>query len=288
MKRYITFAVAVVAILSLTLCVFAQLATDQPADGRGMGRGQRTGKMGVGGEGGARDERGGDRSATRPRAERGGGRDAAAPVPETGFVQLFDGETLDGWEGTDRWKVEEGAIVAQTTAENPLRQNTFLIWRGGKPADFELKLEYRITGGNSGIQYRSTELENSEFAMRGYQSDIDANLRYAGMIYEERGRGFLAPRGQVNYRGPSVSGTLASLGTPNELREVIKTDDWNEIHIIARGNTLIQIYNGRMMSMLIDDDTAGRAMEGLIGLQVHTGEPMKIEFRNIRLKQFQQ
>ena len=276
MKRYIIVAVAVVAILSLTLCVFAQLATDQPAEGRSMGRGQGTGEVGVRGEGGARGRGGG----------RGSGRGAAVPVPETGFVQLFDGETLDGWEGTDRWKVEKGTIVAQTTAENPLRQNTFLIWRGGKPADFELKLEYRITGGNSGIQYRSSELENSDFAMSGYQSDIDASLRYAGMIYEERGRGFLAPRSQVNYRGPSVSGTLASLGTSNELREVIKTDDWNEIHIIARGNTLIQIYNSRMMSMLIDDDTAGRAMEGLIGLQVHTGEPMKIEFRNIRLKQF--
>lgn len=277
MKRYIIFAVAVVAMLSLTLCVFAQLAIDQPANSRGMGRGQGMGEMEVRGEGGARGGRGGGRRR---------GRGEAVPVPETGFVQLFDGETLDGWEGTDRWKVEKGTIVAQTTAENPLRQNTFLIWRGGKPADFELKLEYRITGGNSGIQYRSAELENSDFAMSGYQSDIDANLRYTGMIYEERGRGFLAPRSQVNYRGPSVSGTLASLGTSNELREVLKTNDWNEIHIIARGNTLIQIYNGRMMSMLIDDDIAGRAMEGLIGLQVHTGESMKIEFRNIRLKQF--
>ncbi len=277
MKRYIIFAVAVVAMLSLTLCVFAQLAIDQPANSRGMGRGQGMGEMEVRGEGGARGGRGGGRRR---------GRGQAVPVPETGFVQIFDGKTLDGWEGTDRWKVEKGTIVAQTTAENPLRQNTFLIWRGGKPADFELKLEYRITGGNSGIQYRSAELENSDFAMSGYQSDIDANLRYTGMIYEERGRGFLAPRSQVNYRGPSVSGTLASLGTSDELREVIKTNDWNEIHIIARGNTLIQIYNGRMMSMLIDDDIAGRATEGLIGLQVHTGEPMKIEFRNIRLKQF--
>ncbi|MCP4613959.1 MAG: DUF1080 domain-containing protein [Planctomycetes bacterium] len=250
MKRYIIFVVAVAAMLSLTLCVFAQ----RTRGGRGGGR-------------------------SRARGE-------AVTVPETGFVQIFDGKSLDGWEGTDRWKVEKGTIVAQTTAENPLRQNTFLIWRGGKPADFELKLEYRITGGNSGIQYRSAELENSDFAMRGYQSDIDATLRFAGMIYEERGRGFLAPRSQVNYRGPSVSGTLASLGTSNELRDAIKANDWNEIHIIARGNTLIQIYNGRMMSMLIDDDTAGQAMEGLIGLQVHTGEPMKIEFRNIRLKQF--
>ena len=277
MKRYIIFAVVVVAILSLILCVFAPLALDQPAEGRSISRGQGTGEMGARGGGTTRSGRGGDRR--RARGE-------AAAVPETGFVQIFDGKTLDGWEGTDRWKVEDGTIVAQTTAENPLRQNTFLIWRGGKLADFELKLEYRITGGNSGIQYRSAELENSDFAMKGYQSDIDATLRYAGMIYEERGRGFLAPRGQFNYRGSSISGTLASLGTTNELMKAIKTDDWNEVHIIARGNTLIQIYNGRMMSMLIDDDTAGRAMEGLIGLQLHTGEPMKIEFRNIRLKQF--
>jgi len=126
MKRYIVLAVAVVAILSLTLCVFAQMATDQPAKGRSMGGGQVAGEMKVRGEGGARGDRG-----------------AVVPVSETGFVQLFDGETLNGWEGTDRWKVEKGTIVAQTTAENPLRQNTFLIWRGGKPADFELKLEYR-------------------------------------------------------------------------------------------------------------------------------------------------
>ena len=278
MKRYIIFAVAVVAILSLTLCVFAQLATSRPAEGRSIGRGQGTGVVVARSEGGARGARSGRRR----------GRGEAAALSETGFVQIFDGKTLDGWEGTDRWKVENGTIVAQTTAENPLKQNTFLIWRGGEPADFELKLEYKITGGNSGIQYRSAELENSDFAMRGYQSDIDATRRFAGIIYEERGRGFLANRGQANYRGTSVSGPLASLGTSDELREAIKADDWNEIHIIARGNTLMQIYNGRMMSMLIDDDTAGRAMKGLIGLQLHTGEPMKIEFRNIRLKQFKQ
>jgi len=107
MKRYMIFAVVVVAILSLTLCVLARPATDQPADGRGQG----TGQAGVRSEGGARRERGGDRRAMGTRGVRGSGRGAVVPVPETGFVQLFDGETLDGWEGSDRWKVEEGTIV---------------------------------------------------------------------------------------------------------------------------------------------------------------------------------
>jgi hypothetical protein len=115
MKRYIIFAVAVVAMLSLTLCVFAQLAIDQPANSRGMGRGQGMGEMEVRGEGGARGGRGGGRRR---------GRGEAVPVPETGFVRIFDGKTLDGWEGTDRWKVEKGTIVAQTTAENKIHSSS--------------------------------------------------------------------------------------------------------------------------------------------------------------------
>lgn len=214
------------------------------------------------------------------------------PVPETGFVKIFDGISLNGWKGDmTRWKVEDGTIVAQTTTENPLLVNTFLIWQGGKPTDFELKLEYRLTGGNSGIQYRSKELLDPPFAMSGYQCDIDANLMFAGMIYEERGRGFLAPRGQANYISPAengqsaVIGNLASLGIADELKAVIKNNDWNEIHLIVRGNTIVQMFNKRVMSIVIDDDPAGSSHEGLLGLQLHTGEPMKIEFRNIRIKQ---
>lgn len=202
------------------------------------------------------------------------------------FVSIFDGQTLNGWDGDAKlWRVEDGALTGQTTPTSIPKQNSFVIWRGGHPADFELKLEYRLTGGNSGIQYRSSELPDIRWAMRGYQADIDAEQRFTGQIYEERGRGFLALRGQFVSlepgRKPSV---LGSLGEDAVLKNLIRAPGWNDYDIVARGNVLIQILNGRVMSGLTDDDVANRKMEGLIGIQLHTGEPMKIEVRNIRLK----
>jgi hypothetical protein len=208
------------------------------------------------------------------------------PVVESGFVSIFDGKTLNGWDGDPVfWRVEDGAIVGQTLVDRQPKQNTFLIWRGGSPANFELKLKYKLTGFNSGIQYRSVELPDIKYAMKGYQADMDGQQTYKGQIYEERARGFLALRGQFNYVGAGGKpGLVSSLGDQAELKALIKGDDWNDLHIIAHGNTLIQVLNGRMMSMLVDDDTANRKMEGLIGIQVHLGPPMKIEVRDIRLK----
>ncbi|MCZ2152030.1 MAG: DUF1080 domain-containing protein, partial [Bryobacterales bacterium] len=106
-------------------------------------------------------------------------------------------------------------------------------------------------------------------------------------FYEERGRGFLALRGQATYIGAGGKpGLIGSLGDNAELKAFIKGDDWNDLHLIARGNTLIQILNGHVMSMVIDDDPAGRRMDGLVGIQVHRGQAMKIEVKNIRIKQF--
>ena len=208
------------------------------------------------------------------------------PVEDTGFESIFDGKTLKGWDGDPMfWRVEDGAIVGQTLVDRQPKQNTFLIWRGGNPANFELKVKYKLTGFNSGIQYRSIELPDIKYAMKGYQADMDGEQRYTGQIYEERARGFLAMRGQFTYIGDGKKpGLVGSLGDAAELKALIKGDDWNDLHIIARGNTLIQMINGRVMSMLIDDDTANRKMEGLIGIQVHLGPPMKIEVRDIRLK----
>jgi hypothetical protein len=216
----------------------------------------------------------------------GGGRAPIQPLEETGFQQIFDGKSLNGWDGdANFWRVEGGSIVGETSTDKQPKQNTFLIWRGGKPADFELKLEYRLTGFNSGIQLRSTELPDIKWAMKGYQADMDGAQQYTGQIYEERGRGFLALRGQFTYIGEGKKpGLVGSLGDNAALKEFIKGADWNDLHLIARGNTLVQVLNGHVMSMLIDDDAANRAMDGLIGIQVHRGPPMKVEVRNIRLK----
>jgi hypothetical protein len=209
---------------------------------------------------------------------------------EDGFRLIFDGKTLNGWEGDPKyWRVEDGNLVGEITPATIIKSNTFIIWRGGAPKDFELKADYRITsGGNSGINYRSvvvpdTVTPSNKFAMRGYQADIDGKNNYTGQNYEEKGRLFLATRGQVTHvtgaRKPIV---LASLG--DDLVKYI-TPDWNSYHLIIRGNVLMHILNGHLMCTVIDDDPVGRKFEGLIGVQVHVGGPMKIEYRNFRLKE---
>lgn len=207
--------------------------------------------------------------------------------PEAGFESIFDGETLDGWEGDSTyWRVENGALVGEVTPETILSQNSFIIWRGGTTQDFELKVEYRISAeGNSGINYRSVEVPGQPWALRGYQADIDGAGRWTGQLYEERGRTFLALRGQLTEVTEGTTPTIrASLGDPEELWSFVKQEDWNEYHIIARGNVLIHILNGHMMSEVIDADAAGSSSEGLLGVQVHVGPPMKVEYRNFRLK----
>ncbi len=211
---------------------------------------------------------------------------------EPGFKPIFDGKTLAGWEGDPKyWRVEDGALVGEITPETIIKSNTFIIWRGGAPADFELKADYRITsGGNSGINYRSvvvpdTVTPGNKFAMRGYQFDIDGANRYTGQNYEEKGRLFLTLRGQVTHvvggRKPII---LSTIGDAAALAEFI-TKDWNSIHLMIRGNILIHMLNGHLMSVVIDDDAAGRMMKGEIGVQVHVGPPMKVEYRNFRLKE---
>jgi hypothetical protein len=210
---------------------------------------------------------------------------------EPGFQPIFDGKTLENWEGNPSyWRVEHGSLVGEITPATVIKSNTFVVWRGGRPKDFELKLEYRITAsGNSGINYRSEIVPDpvtpaNRFAMRGYQCDIDGAKRYVGNNYEEKGRLFLAVRGQltrvVGGRPPVI---LASFGDAAEMAS-IASDEWNAVHITARGNTLTHLVNGRLMTSVVDDDAPNRPADGLIGVQVHVGPPMKVEYRNIRLK----
>lgn len=204
------------------------------------------------------------------------------------FTPIFDGKTLKGWDGdTSVWRAENNTIVGETTPAKPLASNTFLVYTASEPGDFELKAEYRITeSGNSGIQYRSELLENMPFTLKGYQADIDGNNVYTGQNYEERGRGFLAKRGEnvVLEQGKQPQ-VVAMLGNPDSLKSVIRQNDWNEIHIIANGNRLRHFINGVLMSDVTDNDSSLRKDKGVIGFQAHMGPPMKVEYRNVRLKQ---
>jgi len=219
------------------------------------------------------------------------GADTPPPAPPDGFQAIFNGQDLSGWEGSpDYWSVKDGCLTGVT--DGSLKYNRFIIWRGGTPADFELKLDYRITeAGNSGINYRSVVVPDpvtpeNKFAMRGYQFDLDGRKRYDGNNYEEKGRLFLAVRGQISHvvggRPPVV---LSSFATSDDLASVA-TADWNAAHLIVRANAATHNLNGRLMSVTIDDDAPNRKLDGLIGMQVHTGPPMKIEYRNIRLKRW--
>jgi hypothetical protein len=209
------------------------------------------------------------------------------PLTDTneGFQPIFDG-TLKDWDGDPQyWRIDNNILIGEVTPNNLLKQNSFLIYRGATPKDFELKAEFRISDhGNSGINYRSVEIPGTKWLLRGYQADIDGASKYTGQNYEERGRTFLAMRGQITHidaAGPTV---IANLGTADELKAFIHPSDWNQYHLIIRGNLLIHILNGHVMSEVIDDDTANRKFEGLIGVQVHVGPPMKIEYRSILLK----
>ncbi|MBL8191202.1 MAG: DUF1080 domain-containing protein [Acidobacteria bacterium] len=256
MKRLVAISVALFAATLVSFAVIAQQGPPQSGQGRPPGGGMRTGIEPM-----AMDDR-------------------------SGFTQIFDGKTLKGWDGNpDAWRVENETIVGESTAEKPLKANTFIIYRGSQPGDFELKLEYRINSTNSGVQYRSAELpEVGKWVLKGYQADIDFNNQYTGQLYEERGRGFLAMRGQVTQITPGKKQIIANLRSGDDLKAAIKNNDWNTLHIIARGNRLTHILNGHLMAEVIDDDPAGRAMGGLIGFQMHTGPPMKVEYKNIWLK----
>jgi hypothetical protein len=227
-----------------------------------------------------------------------GGAPGAQPLnldDRSGFESIFDG-TMKNWDGdTTYWRAENGALVGETNEANKLAENTFVIWRGGEPSDFELKLEFRMNATNSGIQFRGAHVPpggegkgtvKGKWVLKGYQADIDYDNRYTGMIYEERGRGFLMQRGQAVYIGADGSKKVVGSLERNadELKAIIKPGDWNYVHLIARGNTLINMVNGQVTAILVDDDAKERAMKGLLGFQIHVGPPMKIEFRNIYLK----
>jgi hypothetical protein len=223
---------------------------------------------------------------------------------DDGFVQIFDGKSLDDWEGdTTYWSVSDGNLVGQITPETVLKTNSFLIWRGGETSDFELKTEFRITeAGNSGINYRSEKLADVPNALRGYQADIDGRNNYTGQNYEERGRTTLAYRGEIaivnsqaNPDEPLRSSVknnawtmrevTGSLGSRDSLKSLIKSNDWNTCRIVAKGNRLQHFINGVLMSDVMDNDSTNRKLSGLLGVQVHVGPPMKVEYRNILLKQ---
>ena len=206
------------------------------------------------------------------------------------FESLFNGKDLNGWEGDPKfWSVEDGCIVGKTTPQNPTKGNTFLIWRQGQLEDFELVVKYKLVGnnpekwGNSGIQYRSKDHGN--FVVGGYQADIEGGPTYTGILYEERGRGILANRGEkVTVDASGKVKVTGSVGNSKDIQSHIKSEDWNEYVILAQGNKIVHKINGHTTMELTDEQVEKRSFKGILAFQVHAGKPMSVYFKDIQLK----
>ena len=211
---------------------------------------------------------------------------------EAGFQSLFDGQTLAGWkpwEGDEKfWRVENGCIVGESTAENPCTHNTFLRWDYGTVDDFELRLQFKISGteqANSGIQFRGVQRPDGHVI--GYQADIDRKGQWIGCLYDEAQRGTLATRGQkVTINPEGQERQTEQVGNAEELLKHVDIDGWNDYSIKAQGNVITLSLNGHQTIQIIDKDPAGLDLSGLLALQLHSGPPMKIEWKNLRLKRF--
>jgi len=219
----------------------------------------------------------------------------AAPVVKG--KPIFNGKDLTGWKGVEGfWSVQDGAITGRTTKENAVKENTFLIW-DGEVGDFELTCKYKITddkgnpggNGNSGIQYRSKVVKPEYSVVAGYQADFESGKSYSGILYEEKGRGILAKRGEMvvisegdGPNKPKIEKT-GSVGRTEELQAVIKDGDWNEYRIVAKGNQLKHFINGRQM-VSVTDETAVGAKKGVLAFQLHGGTQMTVQFKDVLLK----
>ena len=205
---------------------------------------------------------------------------------------LFNGKDLTGWKGLDFWSVEDGVITGRTTKEKPTKGNTFLVWEG-EVADFELTFQYKIVGGNSGVQYRSKLVDAKGFVISGYQGDFEAGKKYSGILYEEKGRGILAERSQKvvikeganpkDPKKPKIEVT-GSLGKTEEIQAKIKSEAWNEYRVVAKGGHLRHFING-VQTVDVTDETAVGAKQGLLALQLHAGPPMVVQFKDLVLKE---
>lgn len=237
----------------------------------------------------------------------------------TGWTQLFDGKSLKDWDySANYWSVEDGNIVGRTSNANPVG-TTNIIWRGGEPANFRIRFEFKMEGAaaNGGFQYRgknqpliqrpmdparlaamtpemkarmeaTAELRKkyAKWDMWGYQADFDAANRYTGQLYDAGStRGIVAWRGDVVEAGPGKVLKLASLGTEEETKSWIKAlGEWNQMEVVADGNVLTHILNGHVVTVVIDTDSTWFAAKGLIAFELEGTGDVKISHRNIWMK----
>ena len=218
-----------------------------------------------------------------------------APEEPAGMKSIFNGKDLSGWDGDSRlWSVNNGVLRGETTEEKKANGNTFLIWKGGRTKDFDLRLSFRVSSvNNSGIQYRSKHITDgkvrNKWVVRGYQHEIRNSNKLpsvAGFIYEEGGkRGRMCLVGEKAIWGKDgKKELLGKLIDAAEFEKLFKVDAWNDVVIIANGNHLQHFLNGRLILDCTDKHPERALLEGVLALQLHGGKPMWVEYKNIRIK----
>ncbi len=215
---------------------------------------------------------------------------------EEGFKSIFNGKDLTGWDGNPKlWSVKDGAITGQTTKENPANGNTFLIWKDGTVEDFEIRLSYKIVPNNdkgfanSGIQYRSKVVNPANWVVGGYQADFEAGTTFSGILYDEAGvaggRGIMSARGEkVIWDKDCKKQVAGSVGKSDEIQAKIKKEDWNEYEVVVQGNHMVHKINGVTTVEVTDECESKRLKSGVLALQLHAGEPMTVQFKDVRIK----
>ncbi|WP_339909395.1 DUF1080 domain-containing protein [Symmachiella dynata] len=204
------------------------------------------------------------------------------------FESIFDGKSLKGWKALEMsyWSVRDGAITGQSTPENPCTSNQFMVWQGGDVADFELKLKFRVqgNGGNSGVQFRSV-LKPNGLAV-GYQADIYQSGPYLGGVCDEmhkrKGHELLTANGTKTVIDAAGKRTATNLDAKATMKP---QGEWNDYHITAKGQHIILRINGVKCSELIDQENGHFDLKGFLGLQLRSGKPMTVQFKDIYLKQ---
>ena len=208
-------------------------------------------------------------------------REPASKLPSAVASSLFDGQSLANWDGDSRfWRVENGCIVGESTETNPCAATTYLLWRGGEVANFELSFEYRIVGGNSGVQFRGDDRGGWQVA--GFQADIEDGPNWTGCLYEQDGAGVVATRGE-NVTLDGAGARKERFADANELLASVRKQDWNRYVIRARGEQVELEVNGRVTAK-VTDLRATRRLGGKLALQLHAGPPMRVEYRGLQLE----
>lgn len=206
---------------------------------------------------------------------------------EPGFKPIFDGRSLHGWETPDRsyWTVEERAITGRITKEHPCTVNQYLVWQGSELADFELKLKSRLNGEggiNNGFQFRSRLLPDHDVC--GYQVDNNLQTPWLARLYDEYGRHTLAWRGERAVFAADGNRAVTKIAEA-EGAAWFRLEDWHEYHLVCAGPRITLRIDGRLVAEVEDNDPRRREPQGILALQLHSGPPTVVQFKDIRVKE---